>query len=100
LIRLLRKYCFDLLKYNLFLSALGGWFGTSLGRNYAEFFLLTFVSLGFTGSLYFYNYFQANEYYFYYNKGLGKRTLNTAAGIANLLMCSSAYAILRLTGAL
>jgi hypothetical protein len=97
--RIFRRYFIDLLKYNLMVSVPGGLFGTSMGRSFAEYFLMSFVTVGLLGSIYLYRYFKADEYFFYYNKGMGKLRLNLFAGAADLLLGFAGFGILHLLAA-
>lgn len=81
------KYFIDLGKFNLLLSCLGGWFGLSLELHFATFFLLSYCTVGFLGSVYLYHYFHANEYFLYHNRGISKSALNVRVEVANILLC-------------
>ena len=81
------RYYLELAKYNLFISILGGWFGTSLDRPFLDFFLISYLSVGSVGSIYFFHYFQENEYYFYFNKGFSKARLNLTTNVVNIIFC-------------
>ena len=81
------RYYLDLAKYSLFISVLGGWFGASMNRPFLGFFLLSYPTVGSVGAVYLFHYYQNNEYYFYFNRGLSKTRLNIMVNIANLMLC-------------
>lgn len=89
----------DLLKYNLMVSVLGGLFGRSMGRSFLAYSLMSFVTVGLLGSIFLYRYFQADEYFFYYNKGMGRHRLNFLAGVVDMLLGFAGFAILHFLGA-
>ena len=87
------------MKYNLMVSVLGGLFGSTMGRPFALFFLMSFATVGFLGSIFLHHYFQSDEYFFYYNKGISRLRLNLLAGAADLLLCLAGFGILHFLGA-
>jgi hypothetical protein len=89
--RVYLRYYSDLAKYSLFFSVLGGGFGASLNRPFLQFFLLTHISVGSIGAIYFYHNYQNSEYYFYHNLGLSKTRLNIVANAANLILCLALF---------
>ncbi len=84
------NYYKDIHRFNLPFSILLGVLGVFIGEDkvngFFSYFFLTLLTGGFVLSLFFYQLMYANQYYFYYNRGLSKLKLISISFGVNLFL--------------
>ena len=85
MIRARLKYYYDLTLYNIGFSIL---IWLLIGVNAG---IVSFGTFGMLGGLMLYRHFQNNQYYFYYNLGINKKSLITTTWIINLAISYFLY---------
>ncbi len=88
--RMIYNYYKDIHRFNLPFSILLGVLGVFIGEDkvngFFSYFFLTLLTGGFVLSLFFYQLMYANQYYFYYNRGLSKLKLISISFGVNLFL--------------
>jgi hypothetical protein len=84
-VRMLLNYYKDIQLMNLPLSLAAGIFGSIEGV-FLKTFIVSFLSVGFLTSVYFFGQRKAGQYFFYYNKGFSKSKLVISTYLLNVIV--------------